>query len=233
MTREPAVLFWSSGKDSAWALHRLAGSETVEVVAVLTTLAIRQADESADRVAMHGVPEELLREQIAALGLPAVVVPLPFPCPNDWYERVLGSALRDFRDRGARKIVFGDLHLEDIRAYRERFLAGLDLEPVFPLWGIPTADLARSMVDGGLEAKVVCVDPERLPESFLGRPFDHDLLRDLPDGVDPCGENGEFHTLVTGGAPLRRPIEVRIDGTYHRNGFAYAELAAGGGASVV
>ena len=232
-SREPAVLFWSSGKDSAWALRRLASSETLEVVAVVTTLEIRGADEPSDRVAMHGVPEPLLREQLAALGLPAVVVPLPFPCPNDRYERILGHVLRGFRALGARKVVFGDLHLEDIRAYRERLLEPLDLEAEFPLWGIPTADLARSMIDGGLEARVVCVDPERLPTSFLGRRFDHEMLRELPDGIDPCGENGEFHTLVTGGDPLRRPVEVRIEGTRHRNGFAYVGLVGGSAASIL
>jgi uncharacterized protein (TIGR00290 family) len=214
-----ALIAWSSGKDSAWALHeaRLAGA--FDIVGALTTVT-----DSFARVSMHGVREALLREQLEAAGLPAMVVRIPYPCPNEIYEHEMSVAIVDAKARGVTHIIFGDLFLEDIRAYRERQLADTGIVPVFPLWLKPTAPLARAMIDGGVEAHLAVVDLNKLPASFAGRRFDAGLLADFPAGIDPCGENGEFHTFVSAGPMLARKIPVHVGETVERDGFAFADL---------
>jgi uncharacterized protein (TIGR00290 family) len=188
-------------------------------VGLLTTVT-----EAFERVSIHGVREELLRRQADAVGLPLTVVRIPYPCPNPVYERAMGEALARVRSDGVRHVVFGDLFLEDVRQYRESRMAGVGMECVFPLWGRPTAPLARAMVESGLRARIVCLDPRRLPRSFAGREFNDSLLNDLPPSVDPCGENGEFHTFVTESPMFRAPIVVRSGTVIERDGFVFADF---------
>ena len=227
MTRR-VLLSWSSGKDSAWALHVLREQPDLEVVALLTTV-----NESFARVAMHGVRESLLEAQAAAVGLPLWKVALPWPCPNDLYEARMSAALERAQSAGVGAIAFGDLYLEDIRAYRIRQLAGSGLEPLFPLWTTPdaTASLARRMCASGVRAVLSCVDPKQLPTAFAGRAFDEALLAELPPGVDPCGERGEFHTFCTAGPAFLEPVRVRVDEVVERDGFAFADLELDAAAS--
>ena len=194
------LLSWSTGKDSAWSLHVLRRRPDVTVVGLVTTV-----NAAFDRVAMHGVRRALLEAQAEAAGLPLHVLPIPHPCPNADYERIMGAFVAEQAAAGVEAMAFGDLFLEDIRRYREAKLAGTGISPLFPLWGIDTGRLAREMIAGGLEAYVTCVDPRKLPASFAGRRFDLDLLADLPDGVDPCAENGEFHTFACAGPMFRSP----------------------------
>ena len=195
------LLSWSSGKDSAWALHLLNLQYPGAVQALLTTV-----NEAVDRVAMHAVRREVLEAQARAAGLPLIVVPIPHPCPNEIYEERMGIAVADAVAAGFTHAAFGDLFLEDVRQYRIDRLAGTGLEPLFPVWGIPTAHLADEMVATGLRARIACVDTRTLDASFVGREFDRSLLGDLPPGIDPCGENGEFHTYVYAGPMFREPL---------------------------
>jgi uncharacterized protein (TIGR00290 family) len=213
------LLSWSSGKDSAWALHRLRKDPDVEVVGLLTTV-----NAAYGRVAMHATRLAVVEAQARAVGLPLHVVPLPWPCSNDLYERAMRTAIEDGLRRGATHVAFGDLFLDDVRAYRIRLLEGSGLEPLFPLWHEPTEPLARRMVDAGVEAVVTCVDPRRLPASFAGRRFDHGFLDDLPAGVDPCGENGEFHTCVLAGPMFRERLRAAVGEVVERDGFCFADL---------
>lgn len=214
------LLAWSSGKDSAWTLHVLR-RQGIEVSALLTTL-----NEAAGRVAMHGVRRTVLEAQADAAGIPLWQVPLPWPCTNDDYEARMAEACRRAVAQGFDTIAFGDLFLQDIRAYRERQLAGSGLTPIFPLWQIPTGQLARDMIAAGLRARLSCVDSRQLEAAFAGREFDEKLLTDLPGGVDPCGENGEFHTCVYDGPVFRAPIAIRTGEIRDVNGFIYADLLA-------
>lgn len=214
-----AYVSWSSGKDSAYALWQARISGLAEVVGVLTTLS-----EAYGRVAMHGVRASLLERQIEALGLPALRVMLPTPCPNEIYEERFASACEELKAQGVRHLVFGDLFLEDIRAYRERQLAALGMEAIFPLWRRETSGLAREMIASGLTAHLVCVDPRHLSAAFAGRRFDLELLQELPAGVDPCGENGEFHTVVSAGPMFSAPIQVRVGEVVERDGFVFADV---------
>ena len=213
-----ALVSWSGGKDCAWALERLRGSD-VEIIALLTTI-----NERFDRVAMHGVRRELVEEQARLIGVPLWIAPLPWPCSNQRYEEVMGGVCRRAVDAGIDAVVFGDLFLEDIRAYRERMLAGTGLEPVFPLWQIPTAALAREMMARGLRARIACIDRRVLDRSFAGREYDANFLGDLPPAADPCGENGEFHSFVYDGPMFRHAIAVE-PGEFHEDGdFTFADL---------
>ena len=225
MTRDRILLAWSSGKDSAFALHVLRGMPDVEVVGLLTTV-----NETHDRVAMHAVRRTLLEAQAGAAGLPLLIVRIPHACSNDVYEAAMGAALEEARARGVRGVAFGDLFLEDIRRYREKQMAGTGLRLVFPLWGRPTAALAQEMLDAGLRARITCVDPRVLPASFAGREFDRQLLADLPRGVDPCGENGEFHTFAWDGPMFAHAVPVRGGEVVTREGFVFADLAPDEGA---
>jgi len=217
--RPNTLVAWSSGKDSAFALHEARVSGRFEIVGLLTTLT-----EEYGRVSMHGVREEILDRQADALGLPCRKVRIPAGCVNADYERAMGAAVAAARADGVECVVFGDLFLEDVRAYRERMLAGSGIEPVFPLWGRDTAALAKEMADSGLRATVVCVDPRRLPATFAGREFGAAFLSELPAGVDPCGENGEFHTCVTDGPMFRQPVRTVTGETVVREGFVFADL---------
>ncbi|HUO93850.1 MAG TPA: hypothetical protein VMU22_13050 [Rhizomicrobium sp.] len=214
-----AWMSWSSGKDSAFALHIARTQGLADIVGVLTTV-----NEVHDRVAMHGVRASLLDRQIEALGLSAIKVPLPSPCPNDIYEARMDGACADIRSRGVDHMVFGDLFLEDIRAYREEKLKAAKMTPLFPLWLRDTTALARDMIATGLVAHIVCLDPRKLDKSFAGRRFDETLLRDLPPDIDPCGENGEFHTVVTAGPMFKAPIDVEIGETVERDGFVFTDV---------
>ena len=213
------LLAWSSGKDSAWTLHALSRRADVTVVGLLTTV-----NAAYDRVAMHGVRRVLLEEQARAAGLPLWPVPIPSPCPNEVYEAAMTDVLRRARDEGIEAVAFGDLFLEDVRRYRERQMAGSGLDLLFPLWGRPTAALAEEMLDGGLRAFLTCVDPRALAAEFAGRAFDRALLAALPAGVDPCGENGEFHTFAWDGPMFARPVRVRAGEVVTRDGFVFADL---------
>ncbi|MBM3527492.1 MAG: adenine nucleotide alpha hydrolase [Alphaproteobacteria bacterium] len=217
--RPRALIAWSSGKDSAYALHEARREGTLDIVGALTTVT-----DTFGRVSIHGLREELLRAQLDACGLPATVVRIPYPCPNETYEREMAAAMAQARSDGITHVVFGDLFLEDVRAYREARLKEAGMTPVFPLWGRPTDALAKEMIASGVEARLVTVDLKKMPAPFAGRAFDAALLADLPAGVDPCGENGEFHTFVSAGPMLLRRIAVNVGETVERDGFAYADL---------
>jgi uncharacterized protein (TIGR00290 family) len=218
-----AYVSWSSGKDSAFALYEAQRSGLADVVGVLTTV-----NEAYGRVAMHGVRDGVLDRQIAALGLPALKVMLPNPCSNEIYQQRMAQACACIKEQGVRHIVFGDLFLEDIRAYREQQLAAVGMTGIFPLWQRDTAVLARTMIESGMVAHLVCVDPRRLAREFAGRRFDTRLLDELPRQVDPCGENGEFHTLVSAGPMFAEPIDVRLGEIVERDGFVFADVIAAG-----
>jgi uncharacterized protein (TIGR00290 family) len=223
MAPKRILLSWSGGKDSAWALHLLRQQREYEVVGLLTTI-----NEQFRRVAIHGFREELLELQAASIGLPLWKVDLPFPCSNAEYEsRMAEVCARAVADR-LYGIAFGDLFLEDIRAYRITRLQGTGLEPIFPVWtpdlGVSTAELARQMIAAGVRAHLTCVDPRVLQSSFAGRVFDEQLLLDLPVNVDPCGERGEFHTFAFAGPMFPQPISVLFTETVERDNFIYAEL---------
>ena len=213
------LVSWSSGKDSAWTLHAIRQRRLGTPAALLTTI-----NEAADRVAMHAVRAEVLRMQADAAGLPLVTVSIPSPCPNEVYEERMAEACRAAVADGFTHVAFGDLFLEDVRRYREERLAGTGLTPIFPLWGQPTGELAEEMIAGGLEARLTCVDPRVLPGGFAGRAFDRALLGDLPSGVDPCGERGEFHTCVTAGPMFAQALDVRVGVTVSRDGFVFADV---------
>jgi uncharacterized protein (TIGR00290 family) len=220
--RQKALIAWSSGKDSAWALHVMRQTGEYEVAGALTTVT-----DGFGRVSMHGVREELLQAQLAAAELAPLIVRIPYPCPNEVYERAMAAAMQDAKARGVTHVIFGDLFLEDVRAYRERQLAGSGIAPVFPLWQRPTAALAREMISSGMEAHLAVVDLKKLPAAFAGRRFDGALLEALPAGTDPCGENGEFHSFVSAGPMLSGKIPVSVGETVERDGFAFADLLAG------
>ena len=212
------LLAWSSGKDSAWTLHKLR-RQNIEVSALLTTL-----NEAAGRVAMNGVRAALLEQQSDAIGLPLWQIPLPWPCTNEDYEARMLDACRRAVAEGFDAIAFGDLFLKDVRAYRERQLAGSGLTPLFPLWELPTAILARDMIDAGLRARLSCIDSRALDAAFAGREFDRSLLAALPQSADPCGENGEFHTFVYDGPMFHRPIVIETGEVRSVDGFIYTDL---------
>ncbi len=217
--RAKALISWSSGKDSAFALHEVRRGGEYDVVGALTTVT-----ETFGRVSIHGVRQEILRAQLDAAGLQPTIVPIPYPCPNETYEARMGEAVAAAVRDGVTHIIFGDLFLRDIRAYREQKLAGTGIAPVFPLWERPTPELAQSMIASGFETYLATVDLKKLPASFAGRKFDARLLADLPDGVDPCGENGEFHTCVVAGPIFARRLPVTPGERVERDGYAYCDL---------
>jgi uncharacterized protein (TIGR00290 family) len=213
------LLSWSSGKDSAWALHRLNETHPGKVGGLLTTV-----NEEVDRVAMHAVRRDVLAAQARMANLPLRVVPIPHPCPNEVYEARMATAVAEAVADSFTHVAFGDLFLEDVRRYREERLAGTGLEPMFPVWGLPTARLAEEMIEHGLEARLTCVDTRVLDRRFVGRSFDRSLLQELPENVDPCGERGEFHTCVTAGPMFARPLDIDVGITVTREPFVWADL---------
>ncbi len=220
-TRNKVLLSWSSGKDSAWALHVLRQQSNVEVVGILTTF-----NEEFDRVAMHAVRRELVEAQAAAAGLPLIPVMLPYPCSNNVYEERMKTAIAEAKSKGVTHIAFGDLFLEDIRQYRVRLLEGTGVEPLFPIWTTSenTPNLARQMLDAGLKAVLTCVDPKQLEKRFVGRQYDEQFLAELPPGVDPCGERGEFHTFCHRCLEFKTEIPVTLGDVVERDGFWFADL---------
>jgi len=216
---KPIFLSWSSGKDSAWALHTLQQDPDYDVVALVTTV-----NEKHKRVAMHGVREQILQQQADAAELPLHVLNIPSPCSNGEYAAVMKDFLKIMQANKIEHMAFGDLYLEDIRQYREKQLANTGITPVFPLWQKPTRQLAEEMIDAGLKATITCIDPRKLSADFAGRNFDHDFINDLPDDVDPCGENGEFHSCVHHGPMFKQPIAVKPGDVVERDGFIFADL---------
>jgi uncharacterized protein (TIGR00290 family) len=222
MQRHPILLSWSGGKDAAWTLHTLRGRPDVEVVALLTTVT-----EGFERIAMHGIRRDILQAQAGATGLPLIEARIPQQCDNARYEAAFATALAHARARWPelQTIAFGDLFLEDVRAWRETLCARLDWNIETPLFGANTATLAREMIEGGLRATLCCVDTTQLAGEFSGREFDAALLDDLPEGVDPCGERGEFHTCVHAGPMFAHPLAVRTGERVLRGErFAYTDL---------
>jgi uncharacterized protein (TIGR00290 family) len=215
------LLSWSSGKDSAWALHVLKQGGQYEVAGLLTTF-----NRAANRVAMHAVRRELVEAQAEAAGLPLWPVELPWPCGNADYEAAMRAACGQAVAAGIEAVAFGDLFLEDVRAYREKQMRDTGLQPLFPLWGLATAELARRMIAAGLRARLTCVDPRVLDAGFAGREFDARLLAELPAGVDPCGERGEFHSFAYAGPMFARPVAIRGGEVVARDGFVFADLKA-------
>ena len=214
------LLSWSTGKDSAWMLHVLNQQYPKAAAGLLTT-----TNQAFDRVAMHAVRRELLEAQAAATGLPLHVLPLPWPCSNEQYEAIMRTAIEGFVSEGFTHVAFGDLFLDDVRRYREDRLAGTGLEPLFPIWKTTsTHALAREMIDAGLKARLTCIDPGKLDRSFAGRTFDQRLLNDLPTSIDPCGENGEFHSFAFGGPMFTGELNVQTGETIDRDGFVFTDL---------
>jgi uncharacterized protein (TIGR00290 family) len=214
------LVSWSSGKDSAWMLHVLKQDPSIEVGGLLTTM-----NEHFDRVAMHAVRRQLLEAQADAAGVPLRTVPLPWPCTNEQYEARMREAVSQAIAEGFTHVAFGDLFLEDVRKYREEKLAGTGLTPLFPIWGIPTDNLARQMVDSGLRSVLTCVNPKLLDRSFAGRQFDRALLDDLPAGVDKCGERGEFHSFAWDGPMFDHKVAITVGEVVDRDGFVFADLS--------
>ncbi|NKE71911.1 adenine nucleotide alpha hydrolase [Candidatus Manganitrophus noduliformans] len=212
-------LSWSSGKDSAWSLYRLRQEPDIEVTGLVTTV-----NERHQRVAMHAVRLSLLQAQAEAAGVPLHVVPIPSPCSNEAYEAAMRRLIEEAKQEGVTQMAFGDLFLEDIRAYREQQLSGTGITPLFPLWQIPTDRLAQEMIAGGLSAVITCIDPRHLAPTFAGRTFNASFLDDLPKEVDPCGERGEFHSFAVAGPMFRHPISVTVGEVVTRDGFVFADL---------
>jgi uncharacterized protein (TIGR00290 family) len=219
MADSSVALSWSSGKDSAWALHLLRQTAGVEIAALITTF-----NRAANRVAMHAVRRELVETQAARVGLPIWSIDLPWPCPNAVYEELMAGVCRRAVQHGVTAIAFGDLFLQDIRDYREKQMETTGLQPLFPVWQIPTRELAWEMIRAGVKAKITCVDPAKLDRSFAGREFDAEFLNSLPDGVDPCGENGEFHTFVYDAPVFSSAIKVEGGEIVERDGFVFADV---------
>jgi uncharacterized protein (TIGR00290 family) len=214
------LVSWSTGKDSAWMLHQINQQYPRAAAGLLTT-----TNQAFDRVAMHAVRRELLEAQAKAAGLPLHVLPLPWPCSNEQYESIMRTAIAGFLKDGFTHVAFGDLFLEDVRKYREDRLAGSGLEPLFPIWKTkPTRDLAHDMIEAGLRARLTCIDPRKLDRSFAGRIFDATLLNELPENVDPCGENGEFHSFAFSGPMFTNEIKILAGETVDRDGFVFTDL---------
>jgi uncharacterized protein (TIGR00290 family) len=217
--KKTTLLSWSSGKDSAWALHVLRQDPDIDVVGLFSTF-----NQAFDRVAIHGVRIELVRQQADHAGLPIRLIPIPHPCTDDEYAAIMERFVERARQQGIDCFAFGDLLLEDVRQYREERLAGTGIAPLFPLWGLPTGELSREMVNSGLQAIISCLDLEHLSADFAGQEYDASFLDRLPAAVDPCGENGEFHTFAFDGPMFRQPVGIRVGETVSRDGFVFADL---------
>lgn len=217
--RKRTLLSWSSGKDSAWALHALRQDPSIDVAGLFCTV-----NKAFDRVAMHGVRSSLLRMQAEAAALPLQVIEIPYPCSDDEYASAMSRFVEAAKQENIECFAFGDLFLEDVRRYREERLQGSGITPLFPLWGIPTKELSREMVDGGLKAVITCLDPRRMPDEFAGRIYNASFLADIPAGVDPCGEYGEFHSFAYAGPMFTRPVEIAVGETVRRDGFVFTDV---------
>lgn len=218
--KRKTLLSWSSGKDSAWTLHELRQQPDIEVAGLFCTI-----NQTFDRVAMHAVKTELVKQQAQQAGLPLYTIHIPYPCDNGEYEQAMARFIAKAQQLNIECFAFGDLFLEDVRNYREEKMQGTGITPIFPLWGKPTGELSREMIDSGLKTVITCVDPKKIPAEFAGREFDHDFLDDLPETVDPCGENGEFHSFVFAGPMLQDPIDISVGEIVERDGFVFADVS--------
>lgn len=218
-TPKRTLISWSTGKDSAWTYHRLQADPAYEVVGLVCTI-----NDEAKRTAMHAIRLDLLKAQADALGLPLEIIPLPYPCSNQDYEAIMSAFIKRAEAMEIEHIAFGDLYLADIRAYREKQMAHCSISPIFPLWNTPTDQLALDIVESGTQAIVTCVDPQQMPSDFAGREYNATFLADLPASVDPCGENGEFHTFVFAGPMLPKPINISVGETIGRDGFIFTDV---------
>lgn len=219
MTPKRTLLSWSSGKDSAWSLHVLRQDPEIDVIGLVTTI-----NAEFQRVAMHAVRVSLLQQQADAVGLPLWKIALPYPCSNADYESIMSAFITEILQQGVTHMAFGDLFLEDIRAYRERQLADTGITPIFPLWGLPTDQLGKTLIQAGVKSVLTCVDPKQLAREYCGMPYDHFLLSALPSTVDPCGEKGEFHTFVYDGPMFQYPLNIEISEIVERDGFVFADV---------
>lgn len=217
--KKKALMSWSTGKDSAWTLYKLQQNQDVELVGLFCTI-----NKEFERVAIHGVRVELLKQQAERLRLPIEIIELPYPCSNADYETIMGQFIERAKGQAIEYFAFGDLFLEDIRNYREKQFKGSGIKPIFPIWGIPTDELSRDMVSSGVRAVITCIDPKQIPEEFVGRVYDDDFLDALPDTVDPCGENGEFHSFAFSGPMFKEPIDIVVGDIVHRDGFVFADV---------
>ena len=218
-SKHKTLLSWSSGKDSAWALHTLRQDPQIELAGLFCTV-----NQAFNRVAIHGVRVELLQRQADRLGLPLQIIDIPYPCSNEQYAQVMSEFVTQARAAGVTHFAFGDLFLEDVRCYREERLQGTGISPIFPLWGSDTRELSQTMVTAGLRSVLTCVDPKQLSKDFAGRIFDATLLRDLPADVDPCGENGEFHSFAFDGPMFAQAVDFTLGETVARDGFVFTDL---------
>ena len=210
---------WSSGKDSAFALYQLMQNPEYQVTGLFTTI-----NKNFDRVAMHAVRHSILRAQAKSIGIPLYPIFIPHPCSNEIYKSVMSTFIDLAIDQKITHMAFGDLYLEDIKSYRQKMLANIPIEPIFPIWKTPTNDLAHMLIDEGFKAKVTCIDPKKLPTDFVGRDYNLSFLDDLPEGIDPCGENGEFHTIVYDGPLLKFPLFLKAGEIVEREGFVFADF---------
>jgi uncharacterized protein (TIGR00290 family) len=220
MAKIKTLMSWSSGKDSAWALYQLQSNPDIDLRGLFCTV-----NSEFQRVAMHAVRIDLLKQQAEHIGLPLQIIEIPYPCSNEQYEEIMARFVAGSKDENIKHYAFGDLFLEDVRRYREENLNGTGINPVFPIWGIPTNQLAHEMVASGLRAVITCLNPKQLPEEFIGREYNQEFLNDLPDGVDPCGENGEFHSFVYAGPMFRNPMQIALGEVVHRDGFVFIDVS--------
>lgn len=217
--KKKALMSWSSGKDSAWALYRLQQDPDIEVVGLFCTV-----NQEFNRISMHGIRIELLQAQATSINLPLEIIEIPYPCSNVEYERIMGEFVERAKQNNIEHFAFGDLFLEDIRHYREEKLKDSGIIPIFPLWGIPTDQLAQEMIAQGLKTMIICIDSKRTPQEFVGQEFNEHFLETLPENIDPCGENGEFHTFVFDAPMFQQPIEIISGELFERDGFIYADI---------
>ena len=217
--KSKVLMSWSSGKDSAWALYKLQQNPEIDLVGLFCTV-----NKKFDRVAMHGVRVELLQKQAWSIGLPLEIIEIPYPCSNAEYEKIMGQFVERAKRKNIEYFAFGDLFLEDVRNYREEKLKGSGIKPIFPVWGIPTDKLLREMISGGLKAVITCINPKQIAEEFVGKKLDENFLYSLPKNIDPCGENGEFHSFVFNGPMFKEKIEIFVGDIVHRNGFVFADV---------
>ncbi len=218
--KRKALMSWSSGKDSAWALHKLQQNPEIDLVGLFCTV-----NKEFDRVAMHGVRVELLQKQAKSIGLPLEIIEIPYPCSNELYEEIMALFVEKAKKANIEHFAFGDLFLEDVRNYREEKLNGTGITPIFPIWGIPTDKLSKEMIGSGLRAVITCIDPKQIPKELIGREYNESFLNDIPDGVDPCGEKGEFHSFVFDGPMFKKHMEISVGNVVQRDGFVFVDVA--------
>ena len=218
--KRKTLMSWSSGKDSAWALYKLQRNPEIDLAGLFCTV-----NKAFNRAAMHAVRVELLQQQAESIGLPLEIIEIPYPCSNDAYEEIMTLFVEKAKKNNIEHFAFGDLFLEDVRNYREEKLKGTGITPIFPIWGIPTDKLSREMISSGLRAVITCIDPKQIPNDFVGKEYNESFLNDIPEGVDPCGENGEFHSFVFYGPMFKEQIEISFGDVVHRDGFVFMDIS--------